>query len=254
MRILLLLAFEFLLVAGAFAQSTPDTETCDSTSGTADDRVAACTRAITSGQLSTENLAKTFSNRGVEWQAKGNYDRAIADYGEAIRLNPRHANAYSNRGIAWSAKGDNDRAIADYGEAIRLNPQYAYAYRNRGLAWRAKGDYDRAIADYGEAIRLNPQFASAYNSLAWLLATSQDAKVRDGKRAVQLAQKAGALDSWHNANYLGTLAAAYAESGQFADAVHSQEKALGFPDYEKTSGTAARERLSLYRSGKPYRE
>ena len=63
-------------------------------------------------------------------------DRAIADYTEAIRLDPKYANAYSNRGVAYSDKGDKDRAIADFTEAIRLDPKYADAYNNRGFAYR----------------------------------------------------------------------------------------------------------------------
>ena len=62
------------------------------------------------------------------------YDKAIADYGEAIRLEPKFAWASNNRGLAWSAKGVYDKAIADYGEAIRLEPKFAWASNNRGLA------------------------------------------------------------------------------------------------------------------------
>ncbi len=98
------------------------------------------------------------------YRDKGDNDRAIADYNEAIRLDPKYAIAYNNRGIAYRAKGDNDRAIADYSEAIRLDPKYAVAFNNRGIAYRAKGDHDRAIADYSEAIRLDPKYASAFNS------------------------------------------------------------------------------------------
>src|SRR5258707_1124819 len=87
-------------------------------------------------------------DRGVAWYVKGDYDRAIADYDEAIRLHPRYAPAFNNRGNVWYRKGDKDRAIADYDEAIRLDPKYAPAYTNRGNAWSGKGDNDRAIADY----------------------------------------------------------------------------------------------------------
>jgi predicted Zn-dependent protease len=135
---------------------------CAGSGGTVDDRIDACTRAITSGKLSTDYLAKTFLNRGNAWKAKGDYERAIADYNEATRLNPQYAHALNNRGNAWEAKGEYERAIADYNEAIRLNPQYAGAFSHRGDAWSGKGNYERAIADYNEAIRLNPQYAYAY--------------------------------------------------------------------------------------------
>ena len=75
---------------------------------------------------------------------------------------PKDAAGYNKRGIAWSEKRDYERAIADYNEALRLNPQYHFAYYNRGNAWRSKRDYERAIADYSEALRINPQYALAY--------------------------------------------------------------------------------------------
>ena len=126
----------------------------------------------------------------LAYDEKGEYDRAIADYTEAIRIKPDYAEAYRNRGVAYAEKGEYDRAIADYTEAIRLKPDYAEAYYNRGiayarkasttkpspttrkpsgssrtmprrtpivaLAYGAKGEYDRAIADCTEAIRLKP--------------------------------------------------------------------------------------------------
>ena len=197
---------------------------------------------------------QAYNNRALAWQAKGDYDRAIADYGAAIRINPQYAVTYYNRALMWQAKGDNDRAIADYGEAIRFNLQFAEAYNNRGYAWRAKGDTVRAIADYSEAIRFNPRNVNAYIALAWLLATSSDANARDGMRAVQMAEKAGELGASNEPVHFDLLAAAYAESGRYAAAVRYEERALESPDFEKVSGTAARERLSLYLSGKPYHE
>jgi len=77
--------------------------------------------------------------RGEAHYAKGDYDGAIADFSEAIRLDPKFAIAFSGRGLAYSAKGDHDRAIADFNEAIRLDPKSRIAFYNRGLAYDAKG-------------------------------------------------------------------------------------------------------------------
>jgi tetratricopeptide (TPR) repeat protein len=120
-----------------------------------------CTQAIESGQLSGKGLAFAFYRRGNGYHEKGDYDRAILDYDQAVRLNPSHANAFSNRGVAYARKGDYDRAIQNYDEAIRLNPNHADAFSNRGVAYARKGDYDRAIQNYDEAIRLNPNHANA---------------------------------------------------------------------------------------------
>ena len=106
--------------------------------------------------------AFAFNNRGKSWVEKKEYDRAIADFNEAIRFDPKFAFAFSNRGAAWVEKEDPDRAIADFNEAIRLDPKYASAFFNRGNSWRDKRDYGRAIVDYSEAIRLNPQDASVF--------------------------------------------------------------------------------------------
>jgi tetratricopeptide (TPR) repeat protein len=110
------------------------------------------------------NFAAAYNNRGIAYYNKKDYDREIADYTQAIRLDPDYAPAYYNRGIAYNNKGDYDRAIADCTQAIRLDPDYAKAYYNRGNAYYYKGDYDRAITDYDQAIRLNPDHPGAYNN------------------------------------------------------------------------------------------
>ena len=106
--------------------------------------------------------ALAYFNRGNAYYDKGQHDRAIADYDQAIRLKPKFAPAYDNRGAAYNNKGDYDRAIADYDQAIKLKPDDAYAYNSRGLAYSKKGLLDRAIADYDQAIRLKPDVALAY--------------------------------------------------------------------------------------------
>ena len=90
----------------------------------------------------------------------------MADYNEAIRLDPRYSSAYHNRGKVWYARKDLDKALADYSEAIRLDPKYSLAYVNRGVAWNAKQELDKALADYGEAIRLNPKCRPAHTGSA----------------------------------------------------------------------------------------
>ena len=118
--------------------------------------VAACSRAIASGEFRGEELAKIYANRGTEYKNKGDLDRAIADYSEAIRLDPKYVDAYDNRGDAWEVKGDLDRAIADYNEAIRLNPKYASSYFNRGVVREEKRSLQEAVADFETYSQLVP--------------------------------------------------------------------------------------------------
>ena len=99
-----------------------------------------------------ETMAFVYNNRGVAWANKGNLDNAIADYNEAIRLDPNNADAYYNRGIAWGRKGNLDNAIADYNEVIRLNPNFADAYYNRGIIKLKKLNLIGAGADFARAM------------------------------------------------------------------------------------------------------
>jgi tetratricopeptide (TPR) repeat protein len=192
-------------------------------------------------------------NRGNAWNYKREYDKAIADYSEAIRLDPKNVAAWNSRGFARNYKKEYDKAIADYNKAIRLDPKYVRAYKGRGSVWNVKKDYDKAITDYNEAIRLEPEFAAVYNGRAWLRATCPEEKYRDGKKAFEDACQACQLDNYKAADSIDTLAAAYAECGDFEKAVEWQEKANKmFTDAEdKQEGE---ERLKLYRSNKAYRQ
>jgi Tfp pilus assembly protein PilF len=157
------------------------------------------------------------------------------------------------RGNAALDQHDYDTAVAEFTEAIRLDPQSDAAYHNRAHAYASKKEYAKAIPDYNEAIRLAPEDPDSYTNLAWLLATCPDDKLRDGKRAVELATRACDLTRWCDANDIENLAAGYAECGQFDEAVKWQAKAL-----DVTTGLLNREesrqRLELYKTRKPFRE
>lgn len=121
-------------------------------------QIAGCTAIIRIKQETSEVLGAAYYYRGNAYADKKDHDRSIADYSEAIRLDPQNDAAYLNRGMEYTDKRGHDRAIADFSEAIRLNPQYDKAYFNRGNSHADKLDLDLAIADYSEAIRLNPQY------------------------------------------------------------------------------------------------
>ncbi len=154
--------------------------------------IGACTAIIQSGQETSANLAIAFNNRGAAYNDKGEYDRAIQDLDQAIRLNPNYAMAFNNRGIAYDGKKEYDHAIRDYDQAIRLNPNLAQAFNNRGAAYYRKKEYDRAIQDYDQAIRLNPNYAQAFTfhrGLAHLKIKQFEAAITDYDAALKVSPK-----------------------------------------------------------------
>ena len=201
--------------------------------------------------VSVEPLdAKGFTYRGGFWLETGELDKALEDYTEATRRDPTYAHAYLNRATTWMRRGDLDAAIRDYSTAIRLEPTDDRFYFNRGLAWQEKQAWGKAIQDFLEAIKYNPERASTYRTLGWVFATCPDARYRDGSRAIKYATKACQMDEWKTPTYLGTLAAAYAELGEFDKAVEWQTKARDM-DPEPT---AQQELLDLFKAEKPYRQ
>ncbi len=140
----------------AQADFSQEIRRCDFGGNHPDIRIVACTRNIQSGRFTGMNLAVAFTNRGLAYKSKSQWDKAIADFSEAIRLEPDFVTAYNSRGNAYYGKGQFDRAIKDYDKAIRLNPDLAEAFGNRGNVYRKKGKIDRALEDYDKAIHLRP--------------------------------------------------------------------------------------------------
>jgi tetratricopeptide (TPR) repeat protein len=198
--------------------------------------------------------ATLYSNRADAYFAKGEYERGMADINEAIRLSPNDPALYYNRGTAYGQRKDHERAVTDLSRAIHLAPDFSLAYYNRGNAYMAQKAYGWALADFRDALRRDPANVYACFSLAFLLAACPVEKLRDGKQAMEYAKKGCDLTGWRMAGGFQALAAAYAENGDFKEAVTWQKKALdlfeGFPQEERD---AIRERLKSYEQGKPCR-
>jgi len=136
------------------------------------------------------NSVTAYLGRGRAYSYKGDVDNAIIDINQAIRLDPSNAIAYNLRGSTYSEKGDFDRAIADFTQAIRLDPNSASAYYNRGITYleKEKEDFDRAIVDFTQAIRLDQNFASAYynRGIMYVQKEDFDRAIADFTQAIRL--------------------------------------------------------------------
>ena len=146
-----------------------------------------------------------------------------------------------------------NRIKADPFEPVRvLGPKvFLEACSDR---YRALGQYSNAVDLLHQAILLNSRNAGTYNSLAWMKATCSDASVRNGEEAISAASKGCELTEWKNWMFIDTLAAAYAEAGDFKRAIEFQEQALRTGDPGESKQKMMRERLSLYKQSQPFRE
>ncbi len=189
---------------------------------------------------------------------EGDYDLAIARCDRAVRIDVNAPGAYITRAWAYSEKGNYDKAITDCQTALTLNPvkkDEAQAYVNRGYAHQQKKNYEKAMSDFKKASQVDARLYDAYASMAWIWATCPDEKLRDGQKAWEYAKKAYELGA-DDASPMDVLAAAFAECGDFDQAIRWQEKAIqgtrktsAEPDQDKRMP----ERLGLYKKKTPYR-
>ncbi len=161
---------------------------CDTTHAAKDALNKMLNGANTQIALFCENDVMIYRGRGEAHFRRGEHDRAVADFSEAIRLDPRNADIFAQRADAYVGTGQDDRAFVDLSEAIRLNPKFADALTKRGGIYQSKDDYDRAIADYSEAIRVDPNAANAYISRGEIYRRkgNYDAAIGDFTRAIRI--------------------------------------------------------------------
>jgi tetratricopeptide (TPR) repeat protein len=188
------------------------------------------------------------------YMAVGDYDRALRDAEEAVRLNPDSVAWRNNRGEVLIKRKEYDKAIAEFTAILDANPDYFFALYNRSDAYIRSRQFARALTDIELALKTEARVPGLHMNLARVLATAPDAKLRDGKRALEAARKAVDMIKYRDGRFLDTLAAAYAEAGEFDKAVATQQKAIDDPEFMKDDGDAARKRLQLYRDKKPFRD
>jgi Flp pilus assembly protein TadD len=195
-------------------------------------------------------------NLGIALASRGNVDDAIKQYGIALKFNPAHAKTYYGLGNALARKGDARAAIYNYNKALEINPNYLEAHYNKSRILLNQGKIEEAVDSYQKALIINSEMTQVLYNLSWIYATCEIEKYRNGKKAVKLAEKLCVLTDYQQPLALDSLAAAYAESGRFDEAVATAQKALklALKLGPEELALELKKRLELYQARQPYRQ
>jgi protein O-mannosyl-transferase len=221
------------------------------------------------------NFQEARNNLGIVLAKKGQTDEAIDQFELAIKLRPKNAGSHNNLGSALASERRMDEAIGEFRQALKLQPDYAQAQKNLelalsqtgqpeepyklGVGLMQQGRTDEAIAQF-QAARKDPAVSGkarlALELIAWDLATSPDDAKRNGAKAAELAQQLSDASGGSDPALLATLAAAYAETGRFADATAAAARAreLALAQTNSPLAGAIQEQLTVYQSGRAFRD
>ena len=202
------------------------------------------------------SIPDAYSNLGQCLAGRGDLKQAMELFEKGLKISPDFADLHNNYATALVASNRLDEAISHYHEALRLKPDFAMAYYNIGLVLAKRGKYGEAIAQLRKALEFKANYPEAEINLALLLATSPQDSARNGEEALAVAQRADRLTGGNQPEVLNTLAAAYAETGRFPDAIATASKALDLAKKQKKkelTETLPGE-IALYKAGKPYRQ
>jgi tetratricopeptide (TPR) repeat protein len=202
------------------------------------------------------DYAEAHNSLGNALLRKGQMDGALVHLRKALEIHPDRAEDHNNLANVLWHKGQVQEAIAHYQKALEIRPAYALAHYNLGQLLQQEGQVREAVTHFQKALEIQPDFAPACNSLAWVLATSPDASVRDGARAIELSEAAQRSSRGNNPTFIATLAAAYAEAGRFPEAIGTAKQALQLATAQSRPTLANRlqAQIALYQAGSPYRD
>lgn len=201
--------------------------------GSAANRIAACTNAILSVELLGEDATRAYRLRALAHRDAGEYGRAIADFDEALQRQPKNASILFERAGTFTSLGDYHKAIFDYDRCLAIDPENSRAYFQRGVNHYRLGQHATAVHNYNEALRLDPNYTPAYNERAWTL--------------YLLGDYARALDDTHQAlSAKPTMAPALDTRGHVLAALGRIEE--GLAAFERAMDAGGRRFIRLYQS------
>lgn len=191
-------------------------------------------------------------NLALHYQNTGRTDQAIDHYRRMLHLRPRHAATHTNLAVALIRTGLATEALEHFRQAAVLEPDHAATQGNLAMALDDQGKHREARKHYAHALALEPQWTKMQRRFAWMLATTPDDDLVDGKRAVQLAMTACRNTKKTLPRCLDTLAAAHAAAGQTRQAVKwsSQAIAMARQSGNSRAATLYEARLAVYRRGR----
>ena len=202
------------------------------------------------------NDARVQNGLGLSLYIQGDVQESFNHLRQAIRINPDFIESRLNLGKFLVEQGRPEEALPDLQYILQIKPQFAPGEEAMAAALQSSGESAQALVHWRKALTLEPERISALSGTAWLLATAPDASIRNGTEAVALAEKANEIAKGQSPDVLDTLAAAYAETGDFVKARATASRALDLAVAQKNKAlsTAIRDRIVLYTDGKPFHD
>jgi protein O-mannosyl-transferase len=202
------------------------------------------------------NPAVAHNNLACALSAAGQGDEAINHCRIALETAPDQANVHTNLGTELARRGQINEAIPHFLKALELQPKFDNARTCLSRVLSLQEPTPKTLEQRRALISVCPKAADLMNETAWILATAPESSLRNGKEAIELAQRAVELSDGEEPAYLDTLAAAYAEAGRFDEAVKTAEKAteLAAQQKKKVFAEAIRARIQTYKKGAPFRQ
>jgi Flp pilus assembly protein TadD len=202
------------------------------------------------------NDARVQNGLGLSLYIQGDVQESFEHLRQAIRLNPQYVESRFNLGKFLVQQGHPGEALPELQQTLQVKPRFAPGEEALAMALQLLGNSAEALVHWRKALALEPKSITALSGAAWLLATAPDANTRNGAEAVTLAESANELASGENPEVLDTLAAAYAEYGDFVKARAFANRALDLAvaQKDKAMTAAIRGRIQLYTNSKPFRD